>query len=483
MSDKNINSPDSLGKKDNNTNDIQDSTNNNDNLKENDVNVEKKRVRRKKKRKIPEENNDKRRIKRKKIKKPNKKPLFYLSGIAIALIGAYFGYSYLNQDDSNPQATNQQQKVVVAEKAKIIEAETFANKKTDYSSYSYRTPFSNWKESYQYELKDAVLKHSISPKFYQSSVNSKKMEELWGNKDAFTNVMDGTDIQLLKNGYARDQTLGLTLSDYGQVINILQDSPAYANGIRLKWNLLKIEDRFISNFPSDYQSVDKLIQNKKTTWLTSNKRTVVINPMKVYPAIGSIAEGWFKDNIYTIKIYHISSVTPGRIVQLLGSVLAKKQNIKGIVLDLRDTDNNDYYKGLPETAWLFNKQKEEVLAVIIDRNNKQYNITSKGVAFSFSPQVASLLKRVPVVTVVNNKTSGSFEILANNIKQNGGIIMGEKTAGKSELTTPFLFGEDKGINLTTFHIKLPNNVTLPITPNKTFPSNSLDFLYIMNKSY
>lgn len=466
----------------NNLNNQDSQTENNITIKDKDNSTtleqkeEKKRSIKKKKHKSSSSNKKKSRKRQKTKPKEYKKYLIFF--FFVLIVGS--AYFLFEKKDSLPE--NQDTSIVATiQKESPTQVETFANQKTDQQSYNYQTSFTEWSPASQYKLRDIIKEYTIDNNFYQASVNASKMEYLWKDKDPYTNLITKKDINLIKTGYPYLNTLGIVLSPGGEVINVLQDSPAYIYGIRIGWKLLKTKGQFISNYPDDMEELDKILENQEMTWLTSSYQIKNIPPMKKYPAIGSIAEGWVQNNILTIKLYHISNITPGRIIQIFNSNLRKNPKISGVILDIRDTNNNDSYKGLAEMAWIFNKQRQQSLMTLYDRNNKAYNISTNPITFKIDPNLLQTINRIPVIVVTNDKTSGSFEVLANIIRTNGGKVLGNKTANKSSLTTPFIIEGQKGVNLTTLHIKLPDNKTLPIIPDNSFPFNTLDSLYYIKK--
>lgn len=437
---------------------------------------EKKRSSKRRKHKSSSSNRKTSRKKQKIKKKEYKKYLTFFFCVLIA------GSSYFFLTKRNASVENKDTSIVSAiQKESTTQTETFANQNTDKGAYNYQTPFTQWSPASQYKLKDIIKEYTIDNNFYQASINSSKMEDLWKAKDSYTNFITKKDINLVKTGYPYLNTLGIVLSPSGEVVNVLQDSPAYIYGIRIGWKLLKTKGQFISNYPEDVEELDKILENQEMTWLTGGYQIKNIPPMKRYAAIGSIAEGWVQNNILTIKLYHISNMTPGRIIQIFNYNLKNNPKISGIILDIRDTNNNDSYTGLPETAWIFNKQRQQSLMTLYDRNNKAYDISTNPITFKIDPNLLQIINITPIVVVINEKTSGSFEVLANVIKNNGGKVLGNKTANKASLTTPFMIEGKHGINLTTLHIRLPDSKNLPIVPDNSFPFNTLDSLYYIKK--
>jgi len=463
-------------KSNNNTNNKKVASSENENSVNNSFSSDEK-IRRKKKRRSKESIERKIKLQKEQLRK---KRITYslILGCIVLAIGGYYYYTKQynpssNQVSVNPVSNNQNNEPV----------DNFVTSpKSKANMLDVVTEFYNWTPEQQYALKDAILKHTVNPDFYKAANDNKNtMSTLWQNKDNNSDFMSSVDFSLYKTGYPQDNTIGVQFNRQGFVDNIQQDSPAYNYGIRLGWKLLRINGQIISYVPQDSSSIEQQISLHDSVWLSRSGSVYSFSKIPLFPAIGSIAEGWIQGNILSIRIYNMTNKTPGRIYQILKQNLDKKPNLMGVVLDLRSS--SDSFSGLPESTWLLNNQKETAIGILYDRNNQSYTLMAKPLPFQTDPGTIQRINRLKKIVAVNGITGGSFELLANAITQQpNSELRGQTTANKNIFNAYYLFGEHTGAKISSYHVRLPDNQKLPLNPKNSVNFYVLDSLYQIKKN-
>ncbi len=119
--------------------------------------------------------------------------------------------------------------------------------------------------------------------------------------------------------------------------------------------------------------------------------------------------------------------------------LARTNSIKGMVLDLRYADGNDY-AAAAATADLFVR--------------KEHPLLNWGVGMAQSKPKNDAIS-VPVAALVNRETAGAAEALAALVRETGvGLILGGKTAGQAMMAQEYPLKNGDRLRIATAPIQL-----------------------------
>jgi carboxyl-terminal processing protease len=114
----------------------------------------------------------------------------------------------------------------------------------------------------------------------------------------------------------------------------------------------------------------------------------------------------------------------------------KEQNIKGLILDLRDNGGGDFEASLA-IADLFLDNKQVVS--VKDAKGRETIHNSKAGSYN-----------VPMIVLVNKNSASASEILAGALQDNGrAVLVGEKTFGKGLVQTVYPLVDGGALKLTT----------------------------------
>lgn len=176
----------------------------------------------------------------------------------------------------------------------------------------------------------------------------------------------------------------------------------------------------------------------------------------------------------SIKVYHISSKLIENdigymYIQTFDEGCAdefkekyealKNQNIKSLIIDLRDNGGGIVPEALEILDYILDKDK--ITLITVDKNgNEEISKTSK-----------KQLVDVPIVLLVNEQTASASEIMAGALKDNDrAIIVGEKTYGKGVIQELMTLTNNAALKLTTNEYYTPNRNKINkigITPDYT----------------
>lgn len=141
-----------------------------------------------------------------------------------------------------------------------------------------------------------------------------------------------------------------------------------------------------------------------------------------------------KDGIGYVKILSFSKNTSEEFADVVNKL--KNENVKKLILDLRNNGGGQVIAAVDVARQIVPKGK----IIDVEYRDKNLNHTYN-----------SDLREPPfeIVTLVNEHTASSAEILASAIQDSGvGILMGENTYGKAVIQSPFYVNNGMVIKLT-----------------------------------
>jgi len=155
------------------------------------------------------------------------------------------------------------------------------------------------------------------------------------------------------------------------------------------------------------------------------------------------AEGYLlpQTKIGYISIAQFTEGTPQEVKNILEQL--KKQDMNGIILDLRDNPGGELRSTVKVAEYFVPKGP----VVYIDyRFGKDETCSVEGHNL-----------KMPIVVLVNRMSASAAEILAGAIKdRNAGLLVGEKTFGKGIVQEIFTLGDGAGVKLTTARYLTPS---------------------------
>ncbi len=231
------------------------------------------------------------------------------------------------------------------------------------------------------------------------------------------------------------------------ITDVLQNSPAWNAGIRPGDIIIAINDKKTNNLT--YYQLHNLMSGAKNTSvkitiLRANKKINITtkltilkdNPISYYTTVENF--GYIKINTF----YPSTSLNMKKAVSKL-----KKQNIKGIIIDLRDNPGGILSEAV-NTANIF--LPKNMLIVYSKGKKTKYNK-------KFYTQYKPILPNIPMTVLVNEYSASAAEIFAGSMQDyDRGVIIGRQTVGKGLVQQFFNTGYNTQMKITIAKYYIPS---------------------------
>lgn len=226
-----------------------------------------------------------------------------------------------------------------------------------------------------------------------------------------------------------------------KILEVFPNSPAEINELKPGDIITKINNVGTENFKNELEVANALKGEVNTTIqleIENNRSFKKMSIKRLEFESKSIVLNYYKNNIAYLKIYQFGSNTVKEYENIEKQI--KLRGINNIIIDLRNNPG-----GITDIAYsiadsLINS------GVIYQRLNKD---SSKKIYYASGNGSLSTLK-FTILVIVNRRTASSAELLATALKHNNGaLIIGEKTKGKSSEQVFFEFNDGSAINLST----------------------------------
>lgn len=288
--------------------------------------------------------------------------------------------------------------------------------------------------------------------------------------DRFTVFMDAKEASDFDNDLTGNIGGGIGAEigirkDKPTIVRILEGNPAEKAGLKAGDVILAVNDQSTDGWTSDKTAkavrgeVDTTVRLKIERGGTQKDFTVtratVDNPSvesKVTDGIGTLTITRFDDQTGTLAKKAAENF--------------KRQNVKGVVLDLRD-NGGGYITAAQDVAGLWLKDKP----VVSERTNGK---TTDTLTSGDDPVLAG----IPTVVLVNGNTASASEIVSGALQDyKVATLIGEKTFGKGTVQKVLDLGAGTRLKVTIARWYTPNGKNIDkagITPNQTVKLTETD---------
>jgi carboxyl-terminal processing protease len=290
-----------------------------------------------------------------------------------------------------------------------------------YNSYDASVDFSSVEKTYK--LLAANYDGKINTKKLVEGANKGMVDAVGDEYTVYLSAKDSTEFNdsLTGNiGGGIGAEIGMR-NDKVTIIRVLNDNPAKSAGLMASDVILKINDESIEGW-----SVTKAVSQIRGEVDTTVKITVsrdgepkdftITRAIINNPSVdSSVTEG-----IGIITLSRFDEQT-GRLARAAAENF-KKENVKGIILDLRD-NGGGYVDAAQDVAslWLDNK------TIVSERRGSRITDTVKSTG-------DPILAGIPTVVLVNGDSASASEIVAGALRDHSAAkVVGEQTFGKGSV--------------------------------------------------
>jgi len=246
------------------------------------------------------------------------------------------------------------------------------------------------------------------------------------------------------------------------VVTPIEDTPAFAAGIKAGDKIIKIDDEPTKNM-SMFDAVKKMRGRAGTTVKITILREGFKEPrpftiVRDVIRIKSVKHKMLEDGFAYIRITQFQENTADDFKKAVQAVSADHAPLRGLVMDMRNNPG-----GLLDQA-------VKVADAFLDAGLIVYTegrIENQKMQFYARPDNGTLT--CPTVVIVNSGSASAAEIVAGALQDHDkAIIVGTQTFGKGTVQTIFPLGDGSGLRITTAKYYTPGHRSIQekgITPD------------------
>lgn len=234
-----------------------------------------------------------------------------------------------------------------------------------------------------------------------------------------------------------------------KVVSSYKNLPAYKSGIKPGDIIVMINDEAIGSM-SIIQVSDKLKGEPGSTvklkiYRDSGEIKEVVITREVIKLIPTKVLYYNQDKVIYAKIGNFSEKTSLILKNELLKIVNNHNNIKGLILDLRDNPGGILDQAVEVSRLFLN---DGIIVSIKTRHNNE--------EISYDATGADIIKGLPIVVLINNGSASSSEIVAGALQDNKrALVMGEKSFCKGLVQNLMPFSNGSAIKLTTAKFYTP----------------------------
>lgn len=301
-------------------------------------------------------------------------------------------------------------------------------------------------------------------KIYVDKIDSKilidnAIQGMVSNLDPYSNYISKDEVnEMIMNTTEEFGGPGIEIgkvNNYVFVIAPIDNTPAFK---KLKSGDIILEVDGVKVY--DLNDAVKRLRGKVGTQvqikIKRNDKILTIKLIRKTIKIDNIKSELYKDeNILYIRLIYFHEKLLNNITKELKK---EKDNIKGLILDLRNNPGGLFYQSVNISELFLKKEKNIVKTVGRTKSeNRTFNTIKDG---DFSD--------IPIIILINKGSASASEILTAALKDNSrAIVIGTETFGKGSIQSIIPLSDNEAIRLTTSRYVRPNNeeIRLKIKPD------------------
>jgi carboxyl-terminal processing protease len=273
--------------------------------------------------------------------------------------------------------------------------------------------------------------------------------------DPHSSYMDPTefsDLKISTTGEFGGLGIEVTLEEgFIRVISPIDDTPAQKSGLQAGDLIIRLDDTPVKGL-SLRKAVD-LMRGKAgspinlTIIRKGENKPLKIKVTREVIRVKSVRSKLLEPGYAYLRVSQFQSQTGDEVMSSVKKLMdeAPKKQLKGLILDLRNNPG-----GILEAS-------VKVASTFLNRNDLKYDglvVYTKGriegSEIREKAQFSDLLKKAPLIVLVNGGSASASEIVAGALQDHKrAIILGEKTFGKGSVQTVLPLQDHYGLKLTT----------------------------------
>ena len=279
----------------------------------------------------------------------------------------------------------------------------------------------------------------------------------------YLNEKDFEDLQIGTRGEFGGLGIEVTMEDgYVKVVSPIDDTPAYRAGVKAGDLIIMLDDKPVKGLTLG-ECVDIMRGKVGTSLELTIAREGENKPLKIKIIrdtikVKSVKYDILDNNYGYLRITSFQSKTGSSLKNVLLKI-KKKNNLKGIVLDLRNNPGGVLGAAV-EVSDTFLDQKK----MIVTTSGRMSDAINE-----FKSSSNDFAKDIPIVVLINGGSASASEIVAGALQDHRrAIIMGTQSFGKGSVQTILPLTRKTALKITTARYFTPNGRSIQakgITPD------------------
>ena len=248
-----------------------------------------------------------------------------------------------------------------------------------------------------------------------------------------------------------------------KVISPIDDTPAYKAGLEAGDLIIRLDEKTVKGLTLN--EAVKIMRGKPGTDIELTVvREGVDKPMTFVVTrdiikVKSVKNRMLDPGYGYIRISNFQSRTAPQLLEAINDLKEEnKENLKGLVLDLRDNPGGVLNAAAEVSDLFINKGKLVYTEGRIDNSHYEYNA-----------KPGDILDGAPVVVLINGGSASASEIVAGALQDHRrAVVMGSKSFGKGSVQTIQELRSGGAVKITTARYFTPNGRSIQgagITPD------------------
>ena len=279
----------------------------------------------------------------------------------------------------------------------------------------------------------------------------------------YLNEKDFEDLQIGTRGEFGGLGIEVTMEDgYVKVVSPIDDTPAYRAGVKAGDLIIMLDDKPVKGLTLS-ECVDIMRGKVGTSLELTIAREGENKPLKIKIIrdtikVKSVKYDILDNNYGYLRITSFQS-KPGSSLKNVLLKIKKKNNLKGIILDLRNNPGGVLGAAV-EVSDTFLDQKK----MIVTTSGRMSDAINE-----FKSSSNDFAKDIPIVVLINGGSASASEIVAGALQDHRrAIIMGTQSFGKGSVQTILPLTRKTALKITTARYFTPNGRSIQakgITPD------------------